>query len=92
MKQVEYTPRGLRLVLGILEELRQGKTVIYRPVAQCRHLDALTGKTPEQLRSWDLIRPEFKRAYPLEKHALEIGLQKIKQRLKSGDLKWNKKG
>lgn len=67
---------------SINAELRSGKMTIYRPIATCRRLDRLTGKTEAELRVWDMMRPEFKSAYPLEAGPLRLSLDKIRQRVK----------
>jgi len=79
---LKLTEAQARLLNGINAELKAGKSVVYRPLAACRALDKLTGKTEAELGVWDTMRPEFKRAYPLEAAPLRLALNAIRQRMK----------
>lgn len=74
--------KDAKMLNALNSELKAGKRVIYRPIATCRRLDKLTGATDEQLKVWDMMRPEFKAAYPLEAGPLRLALNKIRQRVK----------
>lgn len=79
---LKLSESDVRMLNSINAELKSGKTVVYRPIATCRRLDKLTGRTNEELRAWDMMRQEFKSAYPLEAAPLRLALDKIRQRLK----------
>lgn len=76
------TARDVRMLNGLLAELKAGKKVVYRPIDICRRLDKLAGATDEQLRVWDKMQPKFKRAYPLEAGPLKLALNRVRQRTK----------
>lgn len=78
----KLSERDVRMLNSLNAELKSGKTVILRPIATCRRLEKLAGRTDAELRVWDLMRPEFKLAYPLEAMPLRLTLNKIRQRLK----------
>lgn len=83
--RLRLTEGQAKLLNNLNAELRAGKKVIYRPVETCRALERLTGKTEAELKVWDMMRPEFKTAYPLEAGPLCLALNKIRQRLKRRD-------